>query len=167
MNLRIPAAVIALAFLASTFSMVHVANVVPACAGCVGVPTLDVDIKYGSDPNGLNINKNGLLPVTIFGNADVDVMELDCIEIAGVSVAERGPKKDPKLAISYEDVNGDGIMDMVVFFEVQDLVGEGVLYEGVESLEISACMPICYEGPSPHCVPACEANGEDSVKVIV
>lgn len=87
------------------------------------VVKVEIDIKPESDPNSICLGDHGLLPVAILGSDTFDVNTIDpeSIEIGGVDLASRGSPKAPKLAFSYEDVNGDGYMDLVAFFEVQEL----------------------------------------------
>lgn len=98
--------------------------------------TVDIDIKPSSYPNSICLSDQGLLPVAILGRDAFDVTEIDAstIEIGGVSLATRGSWKAPKLACSYEDVNEDGYMDLVAFFDVQALD----LTETTESLTLTA-----------------------------
>ncbi len=112
-------------------------------AGKCKVPAaieVDIDIKPGSDPNSINLGEHGLLPVAILGSANFDVTEIDpeTIAIGGISLASRG-KKGKKLAYSYEDVDPwDENIDMMVFFDVQDLVEIGVLAAGTNELLLTA-----------------------------
>ena len=75
------------------------------------VRLIDIDIKPGSDPNSINPKSMGLVPVAILGSADFDVIEVD---IATVTFGPEGaaPVHDGHL----EDVNGDGLTDLVVHF---------------------------------------------------
>lgn len=86
------------------------------------ISVIEVDIKPGSDPNSINLKDQGVLPVAILGSSiDVYTIDLDTITLGGAGVASRGSAKAPKLAVSFEYVDGDGEMDLVVFFRVQDL----------------------------------------------
>jgi len=106
----------------------------------VPVHTVQIDIKPGSSPNSINLGDQGLLPVAILGSMDFDVGEInpETVEIGGITLAKRGSAKAPKLAFSYEDVNSDGYLDMMTFFEVQTLVSDGTLTETTTGLEINA-----------------------------
>jgi hypothetical protein len=70
---------------------------------------VDIDIKFCSDPNAFNCKKGGVLPVTIFGTADFDVLDIDTSTLQlctadllnctsgpiDTSIADRGdPEKD-------------------------------------------------------------------------
>ena len=79
-----------------------------------------IDIKPGSDPNAINLNNQGVVPVAIFGGPptydnpegfDVNWIMQSTILFAGAS----------PVSCHYEDVNGDGYMDLVCHFRTQDL----------------------------------------------
>jgi hypothetical protein len=116
-----------------------------------------IDIKPGSFPNSMNLTDRGLLPVAILGSAEFDVEMIDpeTINVGGVSLALRGSTKAPKFAYSYEDVNGDGVTDLMAFFDLQVLVTQQVLTETTGALEISGSL---YEGTF--------IKGMDSVKIV-
>jgi hypothetical protein len=91
-----------------------------------GTYAVTIDIKPGSDPNSINLKDQGVLPVAILGSSvDVSTIDLGTITLGGTIVTSRGPAKAPKLAVSFEDVDGDGSMDLIAFFRVQDLVTSG------------------------------------------
>ncbi len=75
--------------------------------------TVDIDIKPGSYPNAINMGSQGLIPVAILSSADFDAttVDPDTVELAGEGVAVRG--KSNKLMAHKEDVNGDGLDDLV------------------------------------------------------
>lgn len=100
---------------------------------------VSIDIKPGSDPNSINIGENGLLPVAVLGSADFDVNDIDpaTINLGEMSLSTRGPAKAPKLAYSIEDVDGDGILDFMAFFSVQELSEVGALDETTTALELT------------------------------
>jgi beta propeller repeat protein len=91
------------------------------------VLNVSIDIKPGSEPNCINNNGHGVIPVAILGTADFDVLDLDpgTVSLSGLSVKAVG--KNNKLLTHYEDVNSDGFMDLTAQIEDQD----GVFTEGV------------------------------------
>ena len=102
---------------------------------------VEIDIKPEGDPNSINLGDQGLLPVAVLGSPTFDVYTIDLfkpITLGGTGVTSRGSAKAPKLAVSYEDVNGDGLMDLVAFFSVQDLVASGALHETTTELMLEA-----------------------------
>jgi hypothetical protein len=68
-----------------------------------------VDIKPGSDTNPVNVRAKGVLPVAVLGSESVDVTELDDSTAALEGI--------PALRSSYEDVNGDGYLDLTLKFD--------------------------------------------------
>jgi len=91
------------------------------------VLTVEIDIKPGSDPNPINPKSKGLVPVAIFSSTEFDATQVDptSICLAGANVAVRG--KGNKLMAHEEDVNGDGLVDLLVQVETQDFddLGDG------------------------------------------
>ena len=100
---------------------------------------VSVDIKPGFDDNCININDHGVVPIAILGSVDFDVTQVDpgTCELAGMAVKIAG--KSNKYLANYEDVNQDGIDDLVLKIEDSDAnldSGEGIatltckLYDG-------------------------------------
>jgi hypothetical protein len=79
-----------------------------------------IDIKPGSDPNAINLGSNGVIPVAILSAPGFDATQVDpaTVSLAGSGVAVRG--KGKALA-SEEDVNRDGLLDLVVRVETENL----------------------------------------------
>jgi hypothetical protein len=108
---------------------------------------VDIDIKPGSDPNCLNINDHGVIPVAVLGSADFDVSSIDPATLVFAGLVPR-QKKDGRFSCSYEDVNIDGFPDLVCQFEdnstnwapdgdTATLTGEtydGIPIEGTDSI---------------------------------
>lgn len=88
--------------------------------GLVFLTNVTIDIKPGSDPNSINLGSRGNVPVAIFGTADFDATTVDptTITLAGASVKLKG--KGTPMA-SFEDVNEDGILDIVVHVDTSAL----------------------------------------------
>ena len=76
---------------------------------------VDLDIKPGSDPNSINSKSMGLVPVAILDSADFDATDVD---IATVTFGPDGAA--PVHGGHFEDVNDDGILDIVVHFVQKD-----------------------------------------------
>ena len=72
---------------------------------------VDIDIQ----PSKLNTGSNGVLPVAILGSSTVDVTGID---VSSLSLNQAGVAHDGHV----EDVNGDGIDDLMVHFPIPDLV---------------------------------------------
>jgi len=81
---------------------------------------VQVDIKPGSDPSCFNNDGNGVIPVAILGSDTFDVYNVNVttVSMEGLSVAMKG--KANKYLASYEDVNYDGYLDLVVKIEDVD-----------------------------------------------
>ena len=81
---------------------------------------VDIDIKPHCDPNPINLSSRGLLAVAIFSSEDFDATTVDpaTVSLAGAGVAIRGKHR---FMAQSRDVNGDGLLDLVVKVETQDL----------------------------------------------
>ena len=80
-----------------------------------------IDIKPGSYPNSINLGSKGVIPVAILSTQDFDATTVDAgtVALAGAGVAVRG--KSDKLLAREEDVNGDGLPDLVCQVETENL----------------------------------------------
>jgi len=77
----------------------------------------DVDIKPGSDRNTINVRSRGVIPVAILGTQIVDVYDIDpgTVQLSKNYINARKGKG------MLEDVNDDGVMDMILHFPTADL----------------------------------------------
>lgn len=89
-------------------------------AGKCKATQVEIDIKPGSDPNSINLGSNGNVPVAILSTADFDAKTVDptTVTLADAGVKVRG---NGNTMASEEDVNGDGLLDLVVHVETQGL----------------------------------------------
>jgi hypothetical protein len=79
-----------------------------------------IDIKPGSYPNSINLGSNGSVPVAIFSTPTFDARTVipDKVTLAGASVKFRG---NGTPMFSVQDVNGDGLPDLVVHVSTEAL----------------------------------------------
>lgn len=111
----------------------HAGATVTLTAPGVGPQPVDIDIKPGSYPNAINLGSNGVIPVAILSSDAFDATTVDpeTVSLAGAGVAVRG--KGNKCLASQEDVNGDGLTDLVVKIETENL-GPGTFQNGTAIL---------------------------------
>jgi hypothetical protein len=90
----------------------------------VNIPSdmVSIDIKPHTFPNTINLKKEGSIPVAIFGTRSFPVTSID---VSNLKLAEMAPvlKKNRVYQYSFADINGDGIIDMVVHFDTKYLGG--------------------------------------------
>ncbi len=79
----------------------------PACA-------FDVDIRPGSTVNVMNVGSRGRLPVALYGSSSVDVGDIEQESLFLSTV--------PTDHSFFEDVDGDGILDLMLHFRIQALI---------------------------------------------
>jgi len=106
-----------------TPSLFTVEGQVPTCADplsatCLNKPPSEalivpIDIKPGSSVNSINLGSNGVVPVAIISTPKFDARQVDpaSVRLAGAKVKLKG--KGSYMA-SFQDVNGDGRLDLVV-----------------------------------------------------
>jgi DNA-binding beta-propeller fold protein YncE len=92
---------------ANLFWTPHDVEVVP------GGYRVAIDIKPGGSPNSINLKSEGVVPVAILGSQSFNVVDVD---VSTVSFAGALPEK-----FAYEDVNSDGLIDLVFHFRTQHL----------------------------------------------
>ncbi len=88
---------------------------------CTPIPVV-IDVKPGDSLNKINPSAKGLLPVAVLSTGTFDASQF-APEMAHLSDANSGMGCEGAQAVrwNYEDVNGDGLVDLVFFFKVQDL----------------------------------------------
>lgn len=72
-----------------------------------------IDIKPFSDPNAINLNNRGVVPVAIWGGEGFNVCWIDQSTIIFAGAAP--------IRCNFEDVNSDGYLDLICHFNTQDL----------------------------------------------
>ena len=88
-----------------------------------------IDIKPGSYPNAVNLGAQGLIPVAILSTEAFDATTVNAktVELSGAGVDVRG--KGNKYLAHAEDVNADGLLDLVVQVATANLA-PGSLQDG-------------------------------------
>ena len=81
-----------------------------------GSTTIEIDIKPGGNPNNINLNSKGVVPVAVLTTNDFNAVEK--IDPGTVTFAGASPVRC-KLC----DVDGDGDDDLLLHFKTQELVG--------------------------------------------
>lgn len=80
-----------------------------------------IDIKPGSDPNSINLDSGGVIPVAVLGSSDFDVSDVDVTALVFDEDNTAGPAHDLSdpavLADHRQDVNDDGHMDLVTHWD--------------------------------------------------
>lgn len=94
----------------STLPVPRFASVIP----------VGIDIKPGAFPNTINLKSGGTVQVAILSTPSFDARSVDplTVTLAGASVKVKG-QGDPMIAV--QDVNGDGLPDLVVRVNIDEL----------------------------------------------
>jgi hypothetical protein len=85
------------------------------------VLSIQIDIKPGSDPNSINLGAAGTIPVAILSSSEFHATTIDpsTVTLSGASVGLKG--KGSRYMASSEDVNGDGLTDLIIHVEIFEL----------------------------------------------
>jgi hypothetical protein len=98
-------------------------------AGLYILTPLQIDIKPGSDTNPINLMRGGLIPVAILGSDTFDVADVDMTTLVfGPDGAGPDHSRGPHL----DDVNDDGLTDLMAHFHTQET--------GIAFGETEACL---------------------------
>ena len=79
-----------------------------------------IDIKPGSYPNCFNQNEHGVIPVAIFGSANLNVKDINPVSLSLQGLVVKIAGKSNKYLAHYKNVNDDDYLDLVVQFEDSD-----------------------------------------------
>jgi probable HAF family extracellular repeat protein len=110
-----------------------------------------IDIKPGDDINSINLKSKGKIPVAILSTENFDA--LSQIILTSLTFGRTGDEQSLAFCRGSEDVNKDGLQDLVCHFYTQytgfqygDTVGilrgntkDGTLIEGSDSVKIMPC----------------------------
>jgi hypothetical protein len=87
---------------------------IQALVNALGIP-VQIDIKPGSSTNPINRTSQGLIPVAILSNATFDALQIDA---STLTFGSTGNEDSLAFCNQYgEDINGDGLLDLVCHFE--------------------------------------------------
>jgi hypothetical protein len=78
---------------------------------------LSIDIKPGSFPNGINPGSQGSIPVAILSNPTFDAPSR--VDQTNVLFGRTGDEESLNFCSGAEDVNGDGLLDLVCHFTTE------------------------------------------------
>ena len=102
-----------------TLSGTEILSIFNAGASGKTIPIV-IDIKPEGVPNSINLKSKGKVPVAILSTETFDATTVDVGSIvfagAGVNVKNNGT-----FHASFEDVNADGLLDLMLHFNTQDL----------------------------------------------
>ena len=144
-------------------TVLGIPSVVSPSAGCQTLPPgaatatftvltipVAIDIKPGSFPNSINLGSGGTVPVAIFSTGTFDARTVDPLRLtlANSPVVFKG--KGTPMA-SYQDLDGDGLLDLVVH------VSTGAL-QLTQTDEVAELRGTTFTGQTIH--------GTDSIRVI-
>jgi len=115
---------------------------------------VSIDIKPGSDPNSIKVDKRGVIPVAILGSASFDVGDVDVTTLVFAGASPAHDLTDPDTLTEHtEDVNGDGIDDLVSHYRTNETsiecsntsatltgqLNDGTSFSGTDSVRTVPC----------------------------
>ncbi|MBN1312825.1 MAG: choice-of-anchor L domain-containing protein [Anaerolineae bacterium] len=103
--------------------------------------TLLIDVKPGSSPNSINLGSKGTVSVAILSTASFDATTLDLqtLTLAGAPVKV---KPNGTMMASFEDINHDGRLDLVIHVSTMALQLNTTAIEAILQGETFSGMPV-------------------------
>jgi hypothetical protein len=81
------------------------------------IAAVEIDVKPGSDPNSIDPSLEGDLPVAVLGSDDINVEDVDVDTLA---FGPSGAPFDHSHGPHFEDLNGDGLIDLMAHFRIEE-----------------------------------------------
>src|SRR5262245_26392297 len=79
-----------------------------------------IDIKPADPANNVNLRSNGVLPVAVLTTADFDATTVDISDLSRIRFGDvNGTARVPPVRANLDDVDGDGDLDLVLFFSMR------------------------------------------------
>lgn len=102
---------------------------------------VQTDLDYNNAGNKINLSQNGVVRVVVFStgtfNAPASV-NAGTVRLGDPRLVAIGRIPVPPARSQVHDQNGDGLQDLILFFDAQSLVGNGVLDVNSTELDLTA-----------------------------
>lgn len=133
-----------------------------------------IDIKPCSDPNSVNLGSKGVLPVAILSTSSTSVFEDDLLFAPDLLAMEgieflfgdsgSDHAKVSPLRVAVEDVNGDGIDDLIFHFDMKELTADPGTGEkpALDAETVDAVLTAEWGGTAG----GVDLGGSDSVRIV-
>jgi hypothetical protein len=95
----------------------------------IAADVITTEIKLGDGPNCINPKSKGVVPFAILGG-EVDVTTINQATLQVDDDIDAGTAGVAPAKLSISDINGDGINDLLIHFNTQDLNKAGFLTDG-------------------------------------
>ena len=92
------------------------------------VITVNVTIKPGGEPNFINLNSKGLIPVAILGSPSFDVTWIKAASLTFSARFLPSTASPVHQGGHFEDVNGDGFIDLLLHFRTKKTEDRNTLW---------------------------------------
>jgi probable HAF family extracellular repeat protein len=87
-----------------------------------------IDIKPDDADIAINLNSNGVLAVAVLTTPDFDATTIDTSDLSRIQFGDaNGTARVSPLRFAFEDVNHDGFLDLIVFFDMRAIRETGAL----------------------------------------
>jgi len=113
--------------LASTFMLIATMTLALLASPVAANDLVELEIII--EPNAINPQANGVIPMLLVGDTDFDVTDID---VTTLQFGPAGAAPVHRAGGHYEDVDGDGLLDIVSHFATQET--------GIARGDVSACV---------------------------